>query len=82
MLFRSDRAQKLLIEAEIRSAADIPIVTKKFRDVAKLTLLTMDQEEKRGKVPVSYKDYRRIINDYLIQGLETKVCSIIASGIY
>jgi integrase len=61
-----DRAQKLLIEAEIRSAADIPVVTKKFRDVAKLTLQTMDQEEQRGKVPVSYKDYRRIINDYLI----------------
>ncbi len=48
-----ERAQKLLIEAEIRSAADIPVVTKRFRDVAKLTLQTMDVEESRGKVPVS-----------------------------
>jgi integrase len=62
-----DRAQKLLIEAEIRSAADIPVVTKRFRDVAKLTLQTMDVEESRGKVPVSYKDYRRIITDYIIE---------------
>ena len=62
-----DRAQKLLIEAEIRSAADIPVVTKRFRDVAKFTLQTMDVEESRGKVPVSYKDYRRIINDYIIE---------------
>ena len=62
-----DRAQKLLIEAEIRSAADIPVVTKRFRDVAKLTLQTMDVEESRGKVPVSYKDYRRIITDYIVE---------------
>jgi integrase len=61
-----ERAQRLLIEAEVRSASDIPVVTKKFRDVAKLAIQTMDTEETRGKVPVSYKDYRRIINDYLI----------------
>lgn len=42
-----------MIEAEVRSAADIPVVTKRFRDVAKLTLQTMDTEETRGKVPVS-----------------------------
>ena len=62
-----ERAQRLLIEAEVRSAADIPVVTKRFRDVAKLTLQTMDTEETRGKVPVSYRDYRRIINEYLIE---------------
>ena len=62
-----ERAQRLLIEAEVRNAADIPVVTKRFRDVAKLTLQTMDTEETRGKVPVSYRDYRRIINDYIIE---------------
>ena len=62
-----ERAQRLMIEAEVRSAADIPVVTKRFRDVAKLTLQTMDTEETRGKVPVSYRDYRRIINDYIIE---------------
>ena len=61
-----DRAKRLMIEAEIRKASNIPVVTKKFRDIAKLAKLTMENETKNGKAIASYKQYAQIIDDFLI----------------
>ena len=59
-------ARELMIEAEIRKRSNLPVVTRRFRDVAKLAIQRMDTDiaNKRGKV--SYADYKRVIEDYLI----------------
>ena len=59
-------AKELLIVAEIRKRENLPIITRKFRHVAKLALTRMDTEEKGGNGKASYKDYTKVINDYLI----------------
>jgi integrase len=60
------KAQELLIEAEIRKRNNLPVVTRRFRDVAKLALARMKAEEDGGNHKASYKDYAKVINDYLI----------------
>ena len=59
-------ASELKIEAEIRLRSNLPVVTRRFRNVAQLAIQRMDAElaNKQGKV--SYKDYKRVIEDYLI----------------
>jgi integrase len=60
------RARELQIEAEIRRRSNLPFVTRKFRHVAKLAIEGMRQEVAAGRGKVSYTDYERVINDYLI----------------
>lgn len=60
------RARELQIEAEIRRRSNLPFVTRKFRHVAKLAIEGMRQEVAAGRGKVSYADYERVINDYLI----------------
>ena len=60
------RAQRLLIEGEIRKESNLPVITKYFKDIARLAKQRMVDEAALGEVPVSYADYRRIIDDYLI----------------
>ena len=60
------KARDLMIEAEFRKRNNLPVVTRRFRDVAKLALERMAQEEKAGKGKASYRDYTKVINDYLI----------------
>jgi hypothetical protein len=60
------RARELQIEAEIRRRSNLPFVTRKFRHVAKLAIDGMRQEVAAGRGKVSYADYERVINDYLI----------------
>lgn len=59
-------AKELKITAEIRKRDNLPVITRKFRDVAKLAIQRMDKKIADGDGKVSYKDYIRIINDYLI----------------
>jgi integrase len=61
-----ERAKRLLIEAEIRKEKNLPVVTRKFRDIGKLAIERMNQElaSKNGKV--SFTDYIRVIEEYLI----------------
>lgn len=61
-----ERAKRMLIEAEIRKEQNIPVVTRKFRDIAKLAIVRMKEElaSKNGKV--SFNDYIRVIEEYLI----------------
>ena len=63
-----ERAKRLLFEAQLRKEANIPVVTRKFRDIAKLAYQQMEDEETNAKVkvPVSYQQYKTIIKDYII----------------
>lgn len=55
-----------MIEAEIRKRANLPVVTRRLRDIAKLAIERMDNETVNKQGKVSYVDYKRIIEDYLI----------------
>lgn len=59
-------ARELMIEAEIRKRANLPVVTRRLRDIAKLAIERMDNETANKQGKVSYVDYKRIIEDYLI----------------
>ncbi len=72
-----DIAHRLLIGAEIRKEQNLPVITRRFRDVANLAIERMQQEIKknadavqiRGKRKVrgvvSMSDYISVINEYL-----------------
>jgi integrase len=60
------KAKELLIEAEIRKRANIPIVTRKFKDIAILAVDRMQQEKRAGTGKVIYNDYMIVIEKYLI----------------
>jgi integrase len=70
-------AHKLLIAAEVRKEQNLPVVTRRFRDVANLAIERMDQELKSGKGKVSFKDYIRVITEYLIPILGKRVITSI-----
>ena len=59
-------AQNLLIESEIRKQSNLPILTRKFKDVAKLAITRLENDLKSGNGKAIYKDYIRVIKDYLI----------------
>ncbi len=61
-----DKAHELLIEAEIRKRENLPVVTRKFRNIAQLAVKRMEDEVKRGDGKVSYEEYIRVIEQYLI----------------
>jgi hypothetical protein len=61
-----ERSKRLLIEAEVRLASNIPVITRRFRDVGRLAIERMEQELKSGKGKISFKDYIRVITEYLI----------------
>ena len=60
------KARDLMIEAEVLRRMNQPFITRKFRNVAKLAIQRMDADTTAGKGMVSYKDYIRVINEYLI----------------
>jgi integrase len=72
-------AKELRLTAEIRRRDNLPVITRKFRDVAKLAVQRMEQKNKVGDGKVSYKDYIRIINDYLIPILGNRLITNIDS---
>ena len=61
-----DRAKRLLIEAEIRKEKNLPVITRRFRDIGRLTIDRMKQELEGKNGKVSFNDYIRVIEDYLI----------------
>lgn len=60
------KAKELLIEAEIRKRANIPVVTRRFKDIAILAVDRMQQEKRAGTGKVIYTDYMIVIEKYLI----------------
>lgn len=61
-----DIAHRILVAAEVRKANNLPVVTRRFRDVGKLAIERMKQELNSGKGKVSFNDYIRVITEYLI----------------
>ena len=72
-------AKELRITAEIRKRDNLPVITRKFRDVAKLAVQRMEQKIANGDGKVSYSDYIRIINEYLIPILGNRLITNIDS---
>lgn len=68
-----ERAKEILIEAEIRERSNLPVVTRRFRDVAKLAIERMEDETTAGHGKSIYKDYIGVINNYLIPALGKRV---------
>src|SRR5574340_617166 len=66
-------ARELMIRAEIRKHDNLPVVTRKFRDIAKLAIQRMEQKLAGKDGKVSYKDYIRVINEYLIPVLGNRL---------
>jgi len=63
------KAKELLIEAEIRKRSGIPVVTKRFKDIAQLAIDRMERDLQGGLGKVIYKDYIRIIKEHFIPSL-------------
>jgi integrase len=60
------KAKDLLVEAEIRKRSGIPVVTKRFKDIAYLAIDRMERDLRGGLGKVIYKDYIRIIKEFFI----------------
>jgi hypothetical protein len=73
-------AKELRLTAEIRKRDNLPVITRKFRDVAKHAIQRMEQKIANGDGKVSYKDYIRIINEYLIPILGNRLITNIDSS--
>jgi hypothetical protein len=66
------RANELLIEAEIRKRSNLPVITRKFRDVAGLAIKRMETELANNAGKVTYTAYISYIKHYLIPALGKK----------
>lgn len=63
------KAKDLMVEAEIRKRNNIPVITRRFSDIAKLVVKKMSEDVAVGantKGIKSYKDYIPVIQNYLI----------------
>jgi integrase len=59
-------AHVLQISSRLRVEQNFSVATKKFKDVAKLALKAMEDKTEAGDGKVSYEQYARITNDFLI----------------
>ena len=59
-------AKDLMITAEIRKRDNLPVITRKLRDIAKLAIARMNEEKANGVGKAIYDDYIACITDYLI----------------
>ena len=73
-------ARELMIVAEIRHRSNLPVVTRRFRDVAKHAIQRMDAETANKQGKISYTDYKRVIEDYLIPILGNRTITNIGSS--
>jgi integrase len=67
------RAKEIFFEAEIRNRSNLPVITRRFKDIAKLAIERMEQELSAGKGKVIYRDYIRVITDYIIPSLGNRM---------
>ena len=68
-----EAAKKLLITAEIRKEQNLPVLTRRFKDVAKLAVVKLQQRLAEGTGKTAFKDYIAIINAYLIPALGNRL---------
>lgn len=59
-------AYMLVANARVRKEQNFTAATKRFKDVAKLALKAMEDKQETGDGRVSYDQYKKIINDFLI----------------
>jgi len=60
------RAHDLLIEANVRKKLNVAPITRYFKDIAKLAVQRMDDELQADNGKVIYKDYKSVIEKYLV----------------
>ena len=60
------RAHDLLIEANVRKKLNVAPITRYFKDIAKLAVQRMDDELRADNGKVTYKDYKSVIEKYLV----------------
>jgi len=60
------RAHDLLIEANLRKKLNVAPITRRFKDIAKLAVQRMDDELRADNGKVIYKDYKAVIEKYLV----------------
>jgi integrase len=77
----TEQAKRLMIEAELRKRENLPVVTRRFRDVAKLAIQRLEDSQKNGTDKVIYKDYIRVINDVCIPYLGKRNITAIDYGV-
>jgi len=68
-------ARELMIEAEIRKRSNLPVITRRFKDVAKLAIDRMEHEIACNRGKITYNDYIRVIKEYLVPALGTRKIS-------
>lgn len=59
-------AQELLIAAEIRKRDNLPVITRRFKDIAKLAIKRMEDELAAHNGKAIYSDYIAAITNYFI----------------
>ena len=72
-------AQKILAKALLRREENLPVVTKRLRDVAQLVLRAMEARIASGHKVDSYAQYKRIIDKYLVPFFGSMVISNITT---
>lgn len=59
-------AHQILVKAQVMKEQNLPVLSKRFSDVANLAIRAMEDRIAAGHTVSSYKQYKRIANDYLI----------------
>ena len=62
-------ANNLMIEAKVLNKRGFPVINRTFKSVAELAIERMENEKAAGRGKVSYDDYIRVIEKYLIECL-------------
>jgi integrase len=74
-------AKRLMIVAELRKSENMPVVTRRFRDVAKLAVQRLEHEQANGNGKVIYSDYIRVINNVCVPYLGKRNITAIDYGV-
>jgi hypothetical protein len=77
----TEQAKRLMIKAEIRVEQNLPVVTRRFRDVAKLAVQRLEDDQKNGNGKVIYSDYIRVINNVCVPYLGKRNITAIDYGV-
>lgn len=59
-------AHQILIKAQVLKEQNLPVISKRFSDVAKIVIRAMEERIAAGHTVKSYQQYKRITNDYLV----------------
>lgn len=59
-------AHQILMKAQVLKEQNLPVLSKRFSDVANIVIRAMEERIAAGHTVKSYQQYKRIANDYLI----------------